>query len=79
MHLLTRLDDSYESLRTNILNRLEKEQLIVEKVYSIMLSHENKLEMSKEKFSMKSCMIYLLILLTKDIILIKMAIEIEGH
>ncbi|KAL9411154.1 hypothetical protein AB3S75_044861 [Citrus x aurantiifolia] len=49
MHLLTGLDDSYESLVTNILTRLEKEELIVEEVYSMLLSHETRLEMSKGK------------------------------
>ncbi|KAH9689176.1 retrovirus-related pol polyprotein from transposon RE1 [Citrus sinensis] len=49
MHLLTGLDDNYESLVTNILTRLEKEKLTVEEVYSMMLSHETKLEMSKGK------------------------------
>ncbi|KAH9744520.1 retrovirus-related pol polyprotein from transposon RE1 [Citrus sinensis] len=49
MHLLTGLDDSYESLVTNILTRLEKEELTVEEVYSMLLSHETRLEMSKGK------------------------------
>lgn len=50
MHLLTGLDDNYEQLVTNILTRLEKEQLTVEEVYSMMLSHETRLEMNKGKF-----------------------------
>ena len=49
MHLLTGLDDSYESLVTNILTRLENEDLTVEEIYSMMLSHETRLEMSKGK------------------------------
>ncbi|KAH9736625.1 retrovirus-related pol polyprotein from transposon RE1 [Citrus sinensis] len=49
MHLLTGLDDSCESLVTNILTRLEKEELTVEEVYSMLLSHETRLEMSKGK------------------------------
>lgn len=49
MHLLTGLDDSYESLVTNILTRLEKEHITVEEVYSMMLSHETRLEMNKGK------------------------------
>ena len=49
MHLLTGLDENYESLVTNILTRLEKEKLTVEEVYSMMLSHETRLEMSKRK------------------------------
>lgn len=53
MHLLTGVDDSYESLVTNILIRLEKEQLTVEEVYSMMLSHETRLEMSKGKLQTK--------------------------
>ncbi|KAH9661600.1 retrovirus-related pol polyprotein from transposon RE1 [Citrus sinensis] len=50
MHLLTGLDDNYESLVTNILTRLEKEKLTVEEVYSMMLSHETRLEMNKGKY-----------------------------
>lgn len=50
MHLLFGLDDRYESLVTNILTRLEKDQLLVEEVYYIMLSYEIILEMNKEKF-----------------------------
>lgn len=49
MHLLTRLDDNYESIVINILTRLEKEQLTIEEVYSIMLNHANRLEMNKGK------------------------------
>ncbi|KAH9751439.1 reverse transcriptase Ty1/copia-type domain-containing protein [Citrus sinensis] len=49
MHLLTGLDENYESLVTNILTRFEKEKLTAEEVYSMMLSHETRLEMSKEK------------------------------
>ncbi|KAK9200689.1 hypothetical protein WN944_015887 [Citrus x changshan-huyou] len=49
MHLLTGLDDNYESLVTTILARLEKDSLTVEEVYSLMLSHETKVEMSKGK------------------------------
>ncbi|KAH9754624.1 retrovirus-related pol polyprotein from transposon RE1 [Citrus sinensis] len=49
MHLLTGLDDNYESLVTTILARLEKDNLIVEEVYSLMLSHETRVEMSKGK------------------------------
>ncbi|KAH9685572.1 retrovirus-related pol polyprotein from transposon RE1 [Citrus sinensis] len=49
MHLLTGLDENYESLVINILTRLEKEKLTVEEVYSMMLSHETRLEMSKGK------------------------------
>ncbi|KAH9800494.1 retrovirus-related pol polyprotein from transposon RE1 [Citrus sinensis] len=47
MHLLTGLDDNYESLVTTILARLEKDSLTVEEVYSLMLSHETRVEMSK--------------------------------
>lgn len=53
MHLLTGLDDSYESLVTNILTRLEKEHSTVEEVYSMMLSHEIRLEMNKGKSQTK--------------------------
>ncbi|KAL9429685.1 hypothetical protein AB3S75_031495 [Citrus x aurantiifolia] len=49
MYLLTGLDDSYKSLVTNILTILEKEELTVEEVYSMLLSHETRLEMSKGK------------------------------
>ncbi|KAH9686754.1 Disease resistance protein [Citrus sinensis] len=49
MHLLTGLDENYESLVTTILARLEKDSLIVEEVYSLMLSHETRVEMSKGK------------------------------
>ncbi|KAL9457898.1 hypothetical protein AB3S75_006858 [Citrus x aurantiifolia] len=49
MHLLTGLDDNYESLVTTILARLEKDNLTIEEVYSLMLSHETRVEMSKGK------------------------------
>ncbi|KAH9762092.1 retrovirus-related pol polyprotein from transposon RE1 [Citrus sinensis] len=49
MHLFTGLDDNYESLVTTILARLEKDSLTVEEVYSLMLSHETRVEMSKGK------------------------------
>ena len=43
MHLLTGLDDNYESLVINIPTRLEKKKLTVDEVYSMMLSHETRL------------------------------------
>ena len=49
MHLLTGLDENYESLITNILTRLKKEKLTAEEMYSMILSHETRLEMSKGK------------------------------
>ena len=49
MHLLTGLDDNYESLVTIILPRLEKDNLTIEEVYSLILSHETKFEISKGK------------------------------
>lgn len=49
MHILTGLDDSYGSLVTNVLTRLEKEQITVEELLSLLLSHEIRLEMSKGK------------------------------
>ena len=47
MHVLAGLDDSYESLVTNVLTRLEKEKITVEDLFSMLLSHEVRLEMSK--------------------------------
>lgn len=49
MHLLTGLDENYDSLITNILARLEKDNVTVEEVYSLMLSHESRIEMTKGK------------------------------
>ena len=43
MHVLARLDDSYES------TRLEKEKISIEDLFSMLLSHEIRLEMSKGK------------------------------
>ena len=43
MHVLARLDDSYES------TRLEKEKIFVEDLFSMLLSHEIRLEVSKGK------------------------------
>lgn len=47
MHLLTSLDDNYESLVISILTRLEKNSITVEEVYSLMLSHEIRMQMNK--------------------------------
>lgn len=47
MHVLAGLDDAYESLVTNVLTRLEKEKITVEDLFSMLLSHEVRLEMSK--------------------------------
>lgn len=41
------------NLLTNLLIRLEKEQLTVEEVHSVMLGHETGLEMSKGKLQTK--------------------------
>ena len=49
MHLLTRLDANYEYLVTNLLARLEKDNITIEDVYSLMLSHETRLKMNKGK------------------------------
>lgn len=49
MHLLTGLDENYDSLITNILARLEKDNVPVEEVYSLMLSHQSRIEMTKGK------------------------------
>lgn len=49
MYVLAGLDDSYESLVTNVLTRLEKEKISVEELLSMLLSHEIRLEMSKGK------------------------------
>lgn len=49
MHILAGLDDSYESLVTNILTRLEKEKITAEELLSLLLSHEIRLEISKGK------------------------------
>lgn len=43
------MDDSYESLVTNVLTRLEKEKITVDDLFSMLLSHEVRLEMSKGK------------------------------
>ena len=48
-HLLTGLDENYDSLITNILARLEKDNVPVEEVYSLMLSHQSRIEMTKGK------------------------------
>ena len=39
MHILAGLDNSYESLVTNVLTRLEKEKITVEELFSMLLSH----------------------------------------
>lgn len=49
IHLLTGLDDSYESLVTTRLARMEKDNLTIEKVYSLILIHETRIEMRKGK------------------------------
>ncbi|KAK9230592.1 hypothetical protein WN944_023564 [Citrus x changshan-huyou] len=49
MHVLAGLDDSYESLVTNVLTRLEKDKITIEDLFSMLLSHEIRLEMSKGK------------------------------
>lgn len=49
MHILAGLDDSYESLITIVLTRLEKENITVEELFSMLLSHEIRLEISKGK------------------------------
>ncbi|KAK9181029.1 hypothetical protein WN944_024166 [Citrus x changshan-huyou] len=46
MHILAGLDDSYESLVTNVLTRLGKENITVEELFSMLLSQEIRLEMS---------------------------------
>lgn len=43
------MDDSYESLVTNVLTRLGKEKITVDDLFSMLLSHEVRLEMSKGK------------------------------
>lgn len=47
------MDDSYESLVTNVLTRLEKEKIVVDDLFSMLLSHEVRLEMSKGKTQFK--------------------------
>lgn len=49
MYILTGLDDSYKSLVTNVLARLEKEKITPEELLLMLISHEIRLEMSKEK------------------------------
>lgn len=49
VRIMSDLDDSYESLVTNVLTRIEKEIITVEELFSMLLSHEVKLEMSKGK------------------------------
>lgn len=66
IHLLTALDDSYESLVTTRLARMEKDNLTIEEVYSLILSHETRIEMIKERSKVKWCMTCQLILLKKD-------------
>lgn len=53
MHVLAGLDDSSESLVTNVLTGLEKDKIIVEELFSMLLSHEIRLEMSKGKAQSK--------------------------
>lgn len=42
------MDENYESLVTNILAMMGKDNITVEEVYLLMLSHESRTEMSKE-------------------------------
>lgn len=49
MHVLAGLDDSYDSLVTNLLTRPEKEKTSINDLFSMLLSHEIRLEMSKGK------------------------------
>ena len=53
MNVLTGVDDSYESLVTNVLTGLEKENITVEDLFSMLLSHEVRLEMSKKRHNLR--------------------------
>lgn len=66
MHLLIGLDDSYESLVTNILTRLKKEQLI-----------ETRLEMSKGKLHNEILDDLSATFLKRDRILLKLVMKIR--
>lgn len=48
MHILVSLDDSYESLVTNVLTRLEK-KITIDYMFSTLSTHEIRLKMSKGK------------------------------
>lgn len=44
MHILVSMHDAYESLVTNVLTRLENENITVEDMFSVLSSHEIRLK-----------------------------------
>lgn len=48
MHILVSMYDAYESLVTNVLTRLENENITVEDMFSVLSSHEIRLKVSNE-------------------------------
>lgn len=46
MHILVSMYDAYESLVTNVLTRLENENITVEDMFSVLSSHEIRLKVS---------------------------------
>lgn len=49
MHIRIGLYDSNESLVINVLNRFSTEKITIKELFSLLLSHEIKLKMSKGK------------------------------
>lgn len=46
MHILVSMYDAYESLVTNVLTRLENENITVEDMFSVLSSHEIRFKVS---------------------------------
>lgn len=46
MHILVNMYDAYESLVTNVLTRLENENITVEDMFSVLSSNEIRLKVS---------------------------------